>query len=90
MAVERDVKSRNMNFAKVEGGGGERLIGRGAFIWINTVVRLKLYMALDSEHITHSEAMQKLHQIFRVIISCLAHLAQSTWTGLIYLNLITY
>ena len=32
VAVERDVKPRNMNFAKVEkagGGGGERLIGKG-------------------------------------------------------------
>ena len=31
LAVERDVKPRNMNFAKVEGGGG-------AFITKNTVV----------------------------------------------------
>ena len=33
LAVERDVKPRNMNFAKVEKGGGG-----GAFITINTVV----------------------------------------------------
>ena len=33
-AVERDVKPRNMNFAKVEkrGGGGGRLIGRGRLL----------------------------------------------------------
>ena len=30
MAGERDVSLRNMNFAKVERGGG-RLIGRGVF-----------------------------------------------------------
>ena len=29
LAVDRDVKPRNMNFAKVEKGGGARLIGRG-------------------------------------------------------------
>ena len=36
LAVERDVKPRNMNFAKVEkgggGGGGGRLIGRGRLL----------------------------------------------------------
>ena len=34
-AVERDVKPRNMNFAKVEkrgGGGGGGLIGRGRLL----------------------------------------------------------
>ena len=34
LAVERDVKPRNMNFAEVDGGGG----GAGALIQINTVM----------------------------------------------------
>ena len=38
LAVDRDVKPRNMNFAKVEKGGGGGTINReGAFIAINTV-----------------------------------------------------
>ena len=32
LAVERDVKPRNMNFAKVEKRGGGRLIGRGRLL----------------------------------------------------------
>ena len=39
-AVERDVKPRNMNFAKVEkrgGGGGGAINREGAFITKNTV-----------------------------------------------------
>ena len=32
LAVERDVKPRNMNFAKVEKEGGGRLIGRGRLL----------------------------------------------------------
>ena len=32
LAVERDVKPRNMNFAKVGGGGGGGLIGRGRLL----------------------------------------------------------
>ena len=36
LAVERDVKPRNMNFAKVEKGGGA-INREGAFITINTV-----------------------------------------------------
>ena len=31
-AVERDVKPRNMNFAKVDKRGGGRLIGRGRLL----------------------------------------------------------
>ena len=40
VAVEWDVKPRNMNFAKVEKMGEGRLIGGGGggVIWINTVV----------------------------------------------------
>ena len=39
LAVDRDVKPRNMNFAKVEkrGGGGGASNREGAFIAINTV-----------------------------------------------------
>ena len=40
LAVDRDVKPRNMNFAKVEkrgGGGGGAINREGAFIAINTV-----------------------------------------------------
>ena len=36
LAVERDVKPRNMNFAKVEKGGGA-INREGAFITKNTV-----------------------------------------------------
>ena len=36
LAVERDVKPRNMNFAKVERGGGA-INREGAFITKNTV-----------------------------------------------------
>ena len=32
LAVERDVKPRNMNFAKVEKRGGGQLIGRGRLL----------------------------------------------------------
>ena len=44
LAVERDVKPRNMNFAKVEKGGGG-LIGRGRLLqkirYINILIYLK-------------------------------------------------
>ena len=45
LAVERVVKPRNMNFAKVEGGGGwgGRLIGKGPFVRINTVTQNFIY-----------------------------------------------
>ena len=38
MAVERDVKPRNMNFAKVEKRVGGGINREGAFIRINTVI----------------------------------------------------
>ena len=37
VAVERDVKPQNMNFAKVEKRGGGAINREGAFIRINTV-----------------------------------------------------
>ena len=37
LAVDRDVKPRNMNFAKVEKTGGGGINREGAFIAINTV-----------------------------------------------------
>ena len=37
LAVDRDVKPRNMNFAKVEKRGGGGINREGAFIAINTV-----------------------------------------------------
>ena len=37
LAVDRDVKPRNMNFAKVEKRGGGAINREGAFIAINTV-----------------------------------------------------
>ena len=37
VTVERDVKPRNMNFAKVEKRGGGGINREGAFIRINTV-----------------------------------------------------
>ena len=37
LAVERDVKPRNMNFAKVEMRGGGAINREGAFITINMV-----------------------------------------------------
>ena len=47
LAVERDVKPRNMKFAKVERRGGGGVINReGAFIQINTICsfpKVKLY-----------------------------------------------
>ena len=39
LVVERDIKPRNMNFAKVEGGGGGGTINRkGLFVQINMVI----------------------------------------------------
>ena len=43
LAVERDVKPRNMNFSKVEkrgGGGGGAINREGTLVRINTVVKL--------------------------------------------------
>ena len=45
LAVERDVKPRNMNFAKVEKRGRGRLIGRGRLLqkirYVNSVHTVK-------------------------------------------------
>ena len=37
LAVKRNVKPRNMNFAKVEGKGVGAINREGAFVWINAV-----------------------------------------------------
>ena len=37
VAVEGDVKPQNINFAKIERGGGGAINREGSFIWINTV-----------------------------------------------------
>ena len=49
LAVERDVKPRNMNFAKVDrrGGGEEAVTNReGALIWINMVCEFPISKAI--------------------------------------------
>ena len=44
LAVERDVKPRNMNFAKVEKRGGGRLIGRGRLLQKIRYINLNLLL----------------------------------------------
>ena len=48
LAVERDVKPLNMNFAKVEKGGGGAINREGAFITKNTVYPLLLLLYLQN------------------------------------------
>ena len=55
-SVERDVKPRNMNFAKVEKRGGA-INREGAFITKNTVgLVLNMSLTFDHKFVTSSEA----------------------------------
>ena len=57
LAVDRDVKPRNMNFAKVEkrGGGINR---EGAFIAINTVL-LKVFDPKSGTYVVYCHYLKK-------------------------------
>ena len=59
LAVERDVKPRNMNFAKVEKRGGA-INREGAFITKNTVAITHLWHAIEPQTMYHLIAKDKV------------------------------